>query len=169
METYLPDQSKAEAATDSQSTETPSSLYQPPAVPAYQPTYPAYGYQQPYAYYYPQRRPRPNPVIQIGFWVFYALVGFWVDFSLTLTLWACALTLPFTLPLTYLSRSSWLPEGFGLNVNNSGLRLSDGTVYALAGGASVIGIGLLIVAIMSIKPWLKLHKVMFRDLGGVGL
>jgi len=38
------------------------------------------------------------PASQVVFWIFYALIGFWLDLSLSVTFWVLSLVLPFTLP-----------------------------------------------------------------------
>src|SRR3712207_534162 len=86
--------------------ETPASGYQPQYQMPYPPT-PTY-IPSPY---FPAERRGPHPVVAVSFWIFYALVGLWVDFALTFSLWVCALVLPFTFPLTWLSLEGYLPGG----------------------------------------------------------
>jgi hypothetical protein len=146
--------------------ETPSAPYQPAY--NYQMPYPAYGYQPNY-YYYPQLRRRTNPVIAVGFWIFYALVGFWVDFALTISFWACAIALPLTLPLVALRYYGWAPDGIGYTSQSWFGEQSAATLFSMAGATTAFGIILLILAIFSIKPWVKLHRFFFRELGGLPL
>lgn len=144
--------------------EAPNAPY--PPTYNYQMPYPAYSYQP---YYYPSFRRRTNPVVAVGFWIFYALVGFWVDLALTITLWACAITLPFTLPLVALRYYGWVPDGVGYSSQGWFGEQNAATLFSLAGASTAFGIILLILAIFSIKPWLKLHRFLFRELGGLPL
>lgn len=146
--------------------ETPSATYQPGSyyqmpAPAYN-SYPAY-------YYYPTFRRRTNPVVAVGFWIFYALIGFWIDFALTITLWTCAIVLPFTLPLVAMRYYGWVPDGVGYTSQGWFGEQSPAVLFSLAGGATAIGILLLILAIFSIKPMVKLHRFLFRELGSLPL
>ena len=154
------------------STPPPTGLgaYSPPPYP-YVPTQYYYPYSPAFV---PTPRPRPAPALQIGFWVFYALVGFWVDLGLAIALWACALFLPFALPLTVLARTTWSQDWlFGGRSPNSydwpWFGQSDAFVYTAAGVASVIGLAILVFAIVTAKPLARLHAAMFRNLGGLDI
>jgi hypothetical protein len=135
--------------------ETPSTAYQP-----------NYGYAMPYTtapYYYPLLRSRTNWIVVTIFWIFYVTVGVWIDLSLTLALWLCALILPFTLPLVALyyysgevaSSDSWIASQ------------NAATSLGAAGFITAIGIMLLIFSVFTFKPWLKFHRLMFREAGGL--
>lgn len=144
---------------------TPPTTITPPVPPAHYAPY--YYYPAPYQF----TKPPSFTVFNALFWVFYALVGFWVDLSLTLSFWICALVLPFAFPLVVAvgGRAGLFPEGY---VYTSGEWLywqSDRTIYILAGITSLLGIMLLVAAILTIKPWFKLHVAMFRHLGGLAI
>jgi hypothetical protein len=46
-------------------------------------------------------------------------------------------------------------------------QLEESTLLNLAAITSGVGIMLLVLLILGIKPWLKFHQWMFRELGGV--
>jgi hypothetical protein len=132
-----------------------------------------YPSQQPYYYsywqqYQPYRR-SPNTALQVGFWIFYLLVGFWIDFSLTLSLWVCAVVLPFTLPLALLVRNN---TDASLWTWDDGVRIyqmTDTQFYTAASIVTGVGIMLLVFALLTLKPWLHLHRFIFRELGGLNI
>jgi hypothetical protein len=138
----------------------PPAPYQPPTLPGYN-----NGYQ---SYYSPvQHSLSPG---QIAFWIFYALVGFWVDLALSLTFWMLAIILPFTYPFI------WAVGGREGLITNPNIVLvpgdlfygqSDSTIYNQAALISLLGVVLLVVAILTLKPWFKTHLAMFRRLGGL--
>ena len=141
---------------------TPAATTPPPTY------YPSY-YYNPASYQL--AKPTSFTVFNALFWVFYALVGFWVDLSLTLSFWICALVLPFTFPLVVAvgGREGLFPEGYVYSSNDWIYWQSDRTIYILAGIISLIGVVLLVAAILTIKPWFKLHVAMFRHLGGLAV
>jgi hypothetical protein len=134
-----------------------------PEQPTYYPPQPQY-----VPYYQPQTS--DVPVGRVLFWLFYGLVGFWVDLSLTLSLWISALILPFAFPFALaLGKSGLYPAGYIYPTNDWLAYQSENTLLTLAGMVSVFGIFLLIFAILTAKPWFKFHQWLFRELGGVKL
>ncbi len=109
---------------------------------------------------------------QIIFWVFYVLVGFWVDLALTVTFWVMAVILPFTFPFIvaiggntglYSNKDIILVPGDFL------YGLTDSQLYTVTGMTSIAGLVLLVLAILTLKPWFRFHRAMFQHLGGVTL
>jgi hypothetical protein len=127
-----------------------------------------YGYA-PYPQYYPTYQSGPHPAVQVGFWIFYALIGVWVDLALTISLWVCALVLPLTLPLVALVQNNYLPQGWTVRIDgwDGNMVQTEAMLYSTAGVISVIGLILLVFAILTVKPWFKFHRFIFRELGGV--
>ncbi len=136
--------------------------YQPPQsgfVPAY---YPNSYYQLHYA----PTKPRPHVALIIAFWIFYALVGFWLDLSLNITLWATAFSLTAVLPLVAMQLNGWFPSEWNRG-SNWIFEQNTPVVYGLASSITVVGVLLLVVGVLTFKPWVKLHLWLFRELGGV--
>ena len=121
-----------------------------------------------YPQYYPAIPRKLNPLVQLVFWFFYLTVALPVSFSLTLALWACALVLPLTLPLTILRRTGVIGE----NVVSMGDWLSeqsDAVIYAISGSVTLVGLLLLLFAVLTVRPWFSLHRAAMRDLGGLNI
>jgi hypothetical protein len=128
---------------------------------------PAYQYPANYWQQYQSMRTNPIRTVNILFWVFYAMVGFWVDFSIAVSLWTVALILPITLPIALVLRNLGY-EDYSIYINGVHYNnLTDAQYYTAAGIITAIGIMILIGAVMTVKPMLKLHRRLFRDLGGL--
>ncbi|NWJ45819.1 MAG: hypothetical protein HXX08_08075 [Chloroflexi bacterium] len=145
--------------------QNPADAPQVPTNPYYY--QPAYQYPTNYWQQYQSMRTSSIRTVNILFWVFYALVGFWVDFSIAVSLWTVALILPFTLPIALVLRT-FNNQDYSIYINGVYYNnLTDAQYYTAAGIITAIGIMILIGAVMTIKPMLKLHRILFRDLGGL--
>jgi hypothetical protein len=163
MKEVIEMETPAEEPKPENNQQPPAGNYFPPAGYAPQPSY-AYGS---YPNYYRPRKSN-NAVLNIFFWIFYALVGIWIDFSLTFSAWVCAVVLPFTLPMIALKRTGILPDKIMVMGSNEWFYAqSDTLIYMLATLISALGVFLLLFLVRTFKYWVKFHKVMFRDLGGL--
>lgn len=134
--------------------------------PANQPTNPPPYYN--YSYYPPQTH--QITAGNIVFWIFYVLIGFWVDLALTLTFWSLAVILPLTFPFVVAiggNEGLFNRQGIVLVPGDLFYGQTDSMIYAEAALISLFGVMLLVAAILTLKPWFRFHLAMFRNLGGL--